>query len=505
MKYLHKFRFEVLERRTLLAGHGDFNGDGFDDLAVGALQENVGSVQGAGAVRVIYGAAQGLKSTNNQTWTQDSPGVNGTAALFDAFGTALAIGDFNDDGFDDLAIGVVGETVSGKNSAGGVNVLYGSKNGLTASNDQLWTQDSPGINGEAEAFDFVGFALTTGDFDGDGFDDLAIGVENESVGSISTAGAVMVIYGSSAGLSSAGDQYWTQDSSGINDTAETTDEFGSALAAGDFNRDGRDDLAIGVHDEDVGSFGDAGAVNIIYGSQSGLTGSGDQFWTQNSPKVADSAEVDDVFGFALAAGDFNGDRFDDLAIGSPGEDSSGTVHVLNGSAAKLAGATTSFNQGTLGYTVPLGSEFGIALATGDFDRDGHADLVVGAYNEKVAMINAAGAVYVVQGSANGINNLDAQRWIQGAGPSGTLAGSPEIGDFFGLAVATGDYDGDGRSDLAIGVVGDAPGNLDRAGGVHVLYSFHYGLFDLSNQYWHQGLLSSSDGNEAGDEFGSALA
>jgi hypothetical protein len=315
----------------------------------------------------------------------------------------------------------------------------------------------------------------------------------------------MVIYGSSTGLTSAGDQYWTQDSSGINDTAEANDQFGSALAAGDFNRDGRDDLAIGVNDESVGSFNKAGAVNVIYGSQSGLTGSGDQFWTQNSPKVVDSPEPSDLFGFALAGGDFNGDRFDDLAISSPGEDSSGTVHVLNGSATKLVGTTTSFTQGTLGYTVPLGSFFGSTLATGDFDRDGHADLVVGAYQEKVAMIDSAGAVYVVYGSANGINNLDAQRWIQGAGPSGTLAESPEFADFFGVAVATGDYDGDGRSDLAIGVVGDAPDNLDRAGGVHVLYSFHTGLFDLSNQYWHQGLLSSSDGNEVGDEFSSALA
>ncbi len=87
----------------------------------------------------------------------------------------------------------------------------------------------------------------------------------------------------------------------------------------DFNGDGFADLAIGVPNEAVGTVTNAGAVNVIYGSTGGLsaTATPDQFWTQNTPNVAGVADVDDAFGKALAAGDFNGDGFADLAIGRP--------------------------------------------------------------------------------------------------------------------------------------------------------------------------------------------
>src|SRR5206468_7203763 len=117
-------------------------------------------------------------------------------------------------------------------------------------------------------------------FNGDGKDDLAIGIPRETVDSASTgapvsvAGAVNVIYGSSKGLSATltkTNQIWTQNSGSVDDSAEVGDEFGASLAAGDFNGDGFDDLAVGVLFEDIGSIIDAGAVNVIYGSSSGLS------------------------------------------------------------------------------------------------------------------------------------------------------------------------------------------------------------------------------------------
>ena len=229
-------------------------------------------------------------------------------------------GDFNGDGFDDLAIGVGGEdldTGAGPiSNAGAVNVIYGSSNGLSATSprpDQFWTQNSTDVNDLSESGDFFGNSLSTGDFNGDGRDDLAIGVSGEDVvtgaGPISNAGAVNVIYGSSNGLSATSprpDQFWTQSSPDVNDLSESGDVFSFSLSSGDYNGDGRDDLAIGVPGEDLdtgaGPISNAGAVNVIYGSSNGLSATSprpDQFWTQSSPDVNDLSESGDVFGRAL--------------------------------------------------------------------------------------------------------------------------------------------------------------------------------------------------------------
>ena len=248
--------------------------------------------------------------------------------------------DFNGDGFGDLAIGVPGEDIGDVTDAGAVNVLYGSAAGLTAGGDQLWHQDEVGIRGVAEASDQFGFALDCGDFNGDGHDDLAIGVPGEDIGDITDAGAVNVLYGSGAGLTAGGDQLWHQARVGIRGGAEDGDMFSDSVAGGDFDGDGFDDLAIGVPGEDIGDITDAGAVNVLYGSGAGLTAGGDELWHQAMAEIRGGAEDGDLFGDSVASGDFDGDGFDDLAIGVPGEDigditDGGAVNVLYGSGAWL--------------------------------------------------------------------------------------------------------------------------------------------------------------------------
>jgi len=124
----------------------------------------------------------------------------------------------------DLAVGVPGENTR----RGAVNVIYGSARGLTAAGNQYWTQDSPGIIGQAQVNGRFGYALTAANFGKSRQSDLAVGAPGRNTG----RGAENVIYGSAHGLTAAGDQYWTQDSPGIKGKAEDVDLFGSSLLDG---------------------------------------------------------------------------------------------------------------------------------------------------------------------------------------------------------------------------------------------------------------------------------
>lgn len=254
---------ETFEPRLLLTvAFGDFNGDGHQDMAVGVPGENIDDIPDAGAVNVIYGTPTGLRPGRNQLWSQDSRHIAGVAEPSDRFGAALATGDFNGDSFDDLAIGAPGEWIGEIRGAGAVNVLYGTQDGLRARGDQIWHQNSLGISDQAEPFDGFGSSLATGDFDLNGFADLAIGAPGETIDGQSGAGAVHILFGDGTHrLHAADSQYWHQGRDDVNGGAEHYDNFGAALVVGQFGFGSPDDLAIGIPGEDVGGTGvDAGAV-----------------------------------------------------------------------------------------------------------------------------------------------------------------------------------------------------------------------------------------------------
>jgi plastocyanin len=325
----------------------DFNNDGYDDLAVGAWHETLGDQQFAGALHIMFGSAAGLSTEGSEFWTQDSPGIEDQAESFDEFGRQLADADFNNDGYRDLAIGIRLETVGAEAEAGAAGVLYGSATGLTATGDQFFTQDSPGMAGDgAEAGDWFGRPVTPGDFNADGFDDLLIGSRREDVGSISEAGSAHVLYGSPAGLTTTGSQFWTQDSPGIEEDPEEMDWFGHQAAAGDYNGDGYDDTTIGPFGESVGSLEAAGGMHVLFGSATGLTATGAQYWTQDSPGFLEISEAGDWFSFYMWSKDFNQDGYDDLAATAPGDSvdgvlEAGVFHMMFGSAT---GLTVDGNQ-----------------------------------------------------------------------------------------------------------------------------------------------------------------
>jgi hypothetical protein len=332
-------------------GIGDFNGDGFADLAVGVPSQDVGTRTDAGAINVLYGSPTGLQaeSPDDQIWWQNAAGVGDVSEQRDQFGWSLAGGDFNGDGFADLVVGVNLEDVGAVADAGAAAVLYGGPGGLqaTAPDDQLWTQNSAGVLDTAETGDSLGLSVAAGDFNGDGFEDLVIGILTEDVAAIRDAGAAAVLYGSSAGLqaNAPGDQLWTQDASGVEETAEAGDQFSHALAPADYNGDGFADLGIGVHHEDLGATTEAGLAHVLYGSAGGLQANtpADQLWHQDIDGVEDTAETFDAFALALGAGDYDGDGFADLVVGVRDEgvgaaSDAGAVNALYGSAAGIQSA-----------------------------------------------------------------------------------------------------------------------------------------------------------------------
>jgi glucose/arabinose dehydrogenase/PKD repeat protein len=417
--------------------------------------------------------------------------------------TASEPPDFNGDGYSDLAVGAPAEALDGLSEAGVVNVMYGSANGLAVSNPVTQYSQSQAA-GLSETGDRFGASLTTGDFNNDTYSDLAIGAPGEDLGASSDAGVVNVLYGSANGLTgnANGQQFTQSQTAGL---TESSDRFGAALAGGDFDGDGVDDLAAGAPDENLDGKANAGVVNVQYGSAAGLTGNARaQQWLQNS--AAGLTEAGDRFGAALAGGDFDGDGKADLVMGAPGQDlggsgDTGIVNVMYGTASGLAGNTRAlqFSQSQAAGLAEVGDHFGASFAIGDFDADGRSDLATGAPDEDFDVFTDAGIVNVVYGSATGLSgNARATQYTQSQ-----VAGLTEQGDRFGAALTAGDFDGDGRADLAAGTPEEGLGVSQRAGVVNVQYGSATGLTgNARSQQWSQ---SSAAGlTENGDRWSAAL-
>jgi hypothetical protein len=491
---------------------GDFNGDGFDDLVIGVPLEDINGAVDAGCIEVIYGSSAKLKSAHDQVWSAHSTGVMGATEPGARFGASVAAGDFDGDGFDDVAIGAPHEDVNGIGDAGAVHVLYGSSQGLT-SRDQLWTQDSPGVREAADEGDLFGFAVIAGDFNDDGRDDLAISAPFEDSPLFFDSGVMHVLFGGSNGLHASGDDLFHEDSAGVVGVIDGNDWFGYTLASGDFNGDGHDDLVIGSENDVVNPGGDAGSVNVLYGYNGGISRNGDQRWSQNSSGIAGTAVVDDKFGHALATGDFDHDGFDDLAIGVPGDtvgtiNGAGSVHVLYGSSNRLRTSGTQFwsqNSPGINNSAEFDDQFGTALASGDFNHDGFADLAIGIPLEDLTVnensVPDCGAVAVLYGSSSGLRSTGDQFFDQ---DMITTSNGIESYDNFGQALAVGDFNGDGRDDLAIAVPTEDILGFSDDGAVNVMYGSTSKLKTTGAQMWTQDSANINDHAEDIDAFGLSL-
>ncbi|SDR87137.1 FG-GAP repeat-containing protein [Friedmanniella luteola] len=491
------------------AAANDFNGDGYADLAVGVPLEDVGTTADAGAVQVFYGAAGGLSGTRSLVLHQNVNGVADTAERGDRFGSAVAMGDLNGDGFGDLAVGVPLEDVGTRVDAGAVQVFYGSSTGLQPTRNQFLTQDSAGALDVAEAGDRFGGAVAVGDVAGSTIADLAVGVPLEDVGRIRDAGAVHLLRGSRSGVTTTNDQLVHQNSAGANDVAETGDHFGQALAVGDVSGSTKRDLVVGIPYENVGRVADAGAVHVLRGTGGALSTAGDQVISQNTKNVADKAETGDRFGWSLAVADLAGNSKADLAVGVPRENvgsisDAGAVHLLRGGTGGVSASGDQLvSQNTRGVAdVSEKSDlFGYSVTAANLAGSGKADLAVGVPLENVVGQTDAGAVAVFEGSTPGLRTADDKLIHQSNRGSDAAA---EKGDQFGAALASANLVGSGYADLAVGVPNENVGAAPDGGSVQVFRGATNGVTISGDQVVTQSITGAPSAAERSDRFGSAV-
>jgi hypothetical protein len=508
---------------------GDFNNDARPDLVVGVPGESVGGAVAAGAVFIFYGSDDLMVSTRGvQVFDQGNNAVKGAAEAYDRFGAALAAGDLNGDGIDDLAIGVPGEAVGDVRGAGAVAVLFGTRNGLLATGNELFyegnTSFAPGRPARERAH--FGSSLAIGDFYGNGRPRLVVGMPGATVDGNVEAGEIGFVFPTNNGGWSL-TRVLHQGNGRIKGRPEAGDQFGASLAVGDFNGDGKDDLVAGAPGQTVSKEPEAGTITVMFGSQDGvLETSSNVVLSQVAYGIEGEAEYGDLFGWSLTTGDYNGDGKDDLAVGIPGEDvgdieNAGAVAVLYGdeSITRLGGVNQLWNQDAIKTslsTMPIadtgakptmrgvepksptrtlpganttlpsqqqttakvptvneppekGDQFGTAVASGDFDLDGLDDLAIGVPNEDLADANSmtgtgmnVGIVQVLYGSrGDGLGSAKSQIFSQ---ETQGVAGKAESGDRFGAALAGG------ALRLVVGVPGEAIGDLNNAGCVNAVYS-----------------------------------
>ncbi len=379
---------------------GDFNGDAIDDLVVSAPGEN----SNAGVIYVLRGTTAGLIP---RVYLFQSE-ARARAEAGDQFGTSVASGDFDGDGWADIVVGAPGEN----SNAGAISIWFGSSAGLARATGATFMAPNLGC-GPIGFGDQFGFSVASGDFNDDEIDDIAIGVP----GKHANAGMVCVVSGNSMRIFEGGGRAYVQSENEYTPSVlEPEERFGAVLTVGNFAGDHSDDLAISAPGEVGLNQISAGGVFVWFGAGAN---NGDNMFSAGIYLDQLSANIPyagngDGFGAALGSANLNGDGYDDLLIGAPhkviAETATGMVFVFSGA---LGGPVLSVR---IAQQSPLadvrlanarnegGDLFGFALAGSDTNADGFDDLIVGSPGEgAITRPTGSGIISVFGGGADRVH------------------------------------------------------------------------------------------------------
>ena len=512
---------------------GDVNGDGYDDLIIGAFGADPNG-SGSGETYIVYGGASapgtdGVLDLSRLALDGNGFTLAGISELDDSGISVSSAGDVNGDGYDDLIIGAqsVG-TIQGEYDRfpgpGEAYVVYGGATGADLTLDRSTLDGTRGfaLTG-ISADDEFGFSVSSaGDVNGDGYDDLIIGANG--VGS--SAGATYVVYGgaSAPGTNGVLDISMLDGTNGFTLTGIDADDYSgrSVSSAGDVNGDGYDDLIIGAYGADLNGNDDAGETYVIYGGASapGIDG------------VLELSDLDGTNGFTLtgsvrnnhvgfsvsSAGDVNGDGYDDLIIGADGNDPGGEIRageafiVYGGASAPGTNGVLDLStlDGTNGFILTGIDGFdrvGDSVSSaGDVNGDGYDDLIIGAQDADPNGNSSAGETYLVYGGASapgtgGVLDLGALD-----GSNGFILTGIDVGDNAGISVSSaGDINGDGYDDLIIGASGADPNGINNAGESYVIYGGATGTESLTPVTASGTAAADNFTGNAGDDSFTAIA
>ena len=416
-----------------LAG-GDVNGDGVPDLIVGAVLADVGGQTNAGRAFVFFGGSP-LDAAADMILQAPEPERDAR------FGWAIALADVNRDGHADILISALFAKGGAQRGTGAVYVFFGGPSLDAQADVEL---PLPSLNPQAR----FGWALAVGDVNGDGWDDVLVGAENARIGTQDQAGRVFLYEG---GPSFPGPPRVLQ-----SPTPQRGAAFGRAIAVGDVNADGFDDVFVGAPNEDAGRAQNAGRVHLFFG--------GSPFDTTVDATLQQPAPLrNSGFGQTLAVGDVNADGIEDVVGGTPHPNFTRSLFTATsdpGEVHLFFGGRPFDTTADLLLRAPMPAQndnFGGALAVGNAMGDAGADILVGSV--AVQGSGVVGSAYLFAGGAALDTAVDVS----------FQASPPDPNAQFSVALTIGDVNADGRGDVVIGSV--KPGTLTLPAGQGKVYVF----------------------------------